>query len=71
MLQENKYKEAMSYYEPIVKEAGVQILTVTAIVLANLCVCYIMTNQVCVYNTTMFINILTDKIILRKIKVQV
>nr|XP_024400097.1 tetratricopeptide repeat protein 30B-like isoform X3 [Physcomitrium patens] len=44
-LSENKYKEAMSYYEPIVKEAGVQILTVTAIVLANLCVCYIMTNQ--------------------------
>ncbi|XP_073396057.1 uncharacterized protein [Physcomitrium patens] len=44
-MQENKYKEAMSYYEPIVKEAGVQILTVTAIVLANLCVCYIMTNQ--------------------------
>ncbi|KAG0559994.1 hypothetical protein KC19_10G145700 [Ceratodon purpureus] len=44
-MQENKYKEAIHYYEPIVKEVGDNVLTVTAIVLANLCVSYIMTSR--------------------------
>lgn len=44
-MQENKYSEAIHYYEPIVKEVGDNVLTVTAIVLANLCVSYIMTSQ--------------------------
>ncbi|EFJ08159.1 hypothetical protein SELMODRAFT_448146 [Selaginella moellendorffii] len=37
--------EAIHFYEPIVKKAGDDILSVTAIVLANLCVSYIMTSQ--------------------------
>jgi len=45
-MQETKYKEAIRYYEPIVKKAMTTgILEVTAIVLANLCVSYIMTSQ--------------------------
>lgn len=45
-MQEVKFKEAIRYYEPIVKKAmGTGILDVTAIVLANLCVSYIMTSQ--------------------------
>ncbi|XP_072336854.1 intraflagellar transport protein 70A isoform X4 [Scyliorhinus torazame] len=54
-MQENKYKEAIGFYEPIVKKhydndlylnmAKLQILNVSAIVLANLCVSYIMTSQ--------------------------
>ncbi|KAI9203537.1 uncharacterized protein BJ171DRAFT_623875 [Polychytrium aggregatum] len=44
-MQENKYKEAISFYEPIVKKHYENILEVTAIVLANLCVSYIMTSQ--------------------------
>lgn len=56
-MQETKYKEAISFYEPIVKKQydnvytklrttnNLQILDVTAIVLANLCVSYIMTSQ--------------------------
>ncbi|EFJ12287.1 hypothetical protein SELMODRAFT_124642 [Selaginella moellendorffii] len=44
-MQDNRYKEAIHYYEPIVKKAGDDILSVTAIVLANLCVSYIMTSQ--------------------------
>ncbi|KAJ3015116.1 Tetratricopeptide repeat protein 30A [Thoreauomyces humboldtii] len=44
-MQEAKYKEAISFYEPIVKKAYDNILDVTAIVLANLCVSYIMTSQ--------------------------
>jgi tetratricopeptide repeat protein 30 len=43
--QDNKYKEAIRYYEPIVKRHSDNILNVTAIVLANLCVAYIMTSQ--------------------------
>jgi tetratricopeptide repeat protein 30 len=42
---ENKYKEAIRYYEPIVKRHSDNILNVTAIVLADLCVSYIMTSQ--------------------------
>ncbi|KAI8900460.1 hypothetical protein BC833DRAFT_581763 [Globomyces pollinis-pini] len=44
-MQENKYKEAISFYEPAVKKQYDNILDVTAIVLANLCVSYIMTSQ--------------------------
>lgn len=61
-MQEKKYKEAASFYEPIVHknfDSGVgsqlecfgttrdllQILNTSAMILANLVVCYIMTNQ--------------------------
>lgn len=43
-MQEGKFKEAIHYYEPIVKKTE-HVLDVTAIVLANLCVAYIMTSQ--------------------------
>jgi len=43
--QELKYKEAIGFYEPIVKKNYDGILDVSAIVLANLCVSYIMTSQ--------------------------
>uniref|UniRef100_A0A8C9TL91 Tetratricopeptide repeat protein 30 n=1 Tax=Scleropages formosus TaxID=113540 RepID=A0A8C9TL91_SCLFO len=44
-MQENKYKEAIGFYEPIVKKHYDNILNVSAIVLANLCVSYIMSSQ--------------------------
>ncbi|XP_066201718.1 intraflagellar transport protein 70B [Saccopteryx leptura] len=44
-VQENKYKEAIGFYEPIVRKHYDNILSVSAIVLANLCVSYIMTSQ--------------------------
>merc|ERR1711998_64326 len=44
-MQESKFKEAIRYYDPIVKKHADAILEVTAIVLANLCVSYIMTSQ--------------------------
>ena len=44
-MQENKFKEATGFYEPIVKKHFDSILNVSAIVLANLCVSYIMTSQ--------------------------
>ncbi|XRB01471.1 tetratricopeptide repeat protein 30 [Pycnococcus provasolii] len=44
-MQENKFKEAIRYYEPAVKKHSENLLDVTAIVLANLCVSYIMTSQ--------------------------
>lgn len=44
-MQENKYKEAATFYEPIVKKQYDNILDVSAVVLANLCVSYIMTSQ--------------------------
>lgn len=43
-MQENKYKEAIGFYEPVVKKHYDNILGVSAIVLANLCVSYIMTS---------------------------
>jgi len=43
--QEATYKEAIGFYEPIVKKNYEAILDVSAIVLANLCVSYIMTSQ--------------------------
>ncbi|NXJ59860.1 TT30B protein, partial [Rostratula benghalensis] len=44
-MQDSKYKEAISFYEPIVKKHYDNILHVSAIVLANLCVSYILTSQ--------------------------
>uniref|UniRef100_A0A667X8G5 Tetratricopeptide repeat protein 30 n=1 Tax=Myripristis murdjan TaxID=586833 RepID=A0A667X8G5_9TELE len=44
-MQENKYKEAIGFYEPIVRKHYDNILNVSAVVLANLCVSYIMTSQ--------------------------
>jgi hypothetical protein len=44
-LQETKFREAIRYYEPTVKKFAQNILGVPAIVLANLCVAYIMTSQ--------------------------
>ncbi|KAK9814353.1 hypothetical protein WJX72_004394 [[Myrmecia] bisecta] len=44
-MQDNKFKEAIRYYEPIVASSVDSLLSVTAIVLANLCVSYIMTSQ--------------------------
>ncbi|XP_039281409.1 tetratricopeptide repeat protein 30A [Nilaparvata lugens] len=44
-MQDNKFKEATGFYEPIVKKYYNNILSVSAIVLANLCVSYIMTAQ--------------------------
>jgi len=41
----DKYKEAAAFYEPIVRQSYEDILSVHAIVLANLCVSYIMTSQ--------------------------
>ncbi|XP_074511884.1 intraflagellar transport protein 70A [Sebastes fasciatus] len=42
---QNKYKEAIGFYEPIVKKHYDNILNVSAVVLANLCVSYILTSQ--------------------------
>ena len=44
-MQDNKFKEATGFYEPIVKKHYDNILDVEAVVLANLCVSYIMTSQ--------------------------
>jgi len=43
-MQDGKWKEATGFYEPIVKKHYDNILSVSAIVLANLCVSYIMTS---------------------------
>lgn len=44
-MQENKFKEAIRFYEPIVEKQKDRLLDVPAMVLANLCVSYIMTSQ--------------------------
>lgn len=44
-MQETKYKEAIGFYEPIVKKHFKDILSLSAIILANLCVSYIMSSQ--------------------------
>jgi len=44
-MQDNKFRDAAWYYEPIVKKHMDDLLSVTAIVLANLCVSYIMISQ--------------------------
>ena len=43
-MQENKFREAIRYYEPVVEANSENILNCSAIVLANLCVSYIMTS---------------------------
>lgn len=42
---DGRFKEAISFYEPLVQGHLGNLLEVTAIVLANLCICYIMTSQ--------------------------
>nr|XP_054763061.1 tetratricopeptide repeat protein 30A-like [Lytechinus pictus]XP_054763063.1 tetratricopeptide repeat protein 30A-like [Lytechinus pictus] len=42
LFMQGKYKEAIGFYEPIVKKNYDNILSVSAIVLANICVSYIM-----------------------------
>ncbi|KAH3764972.1 tetratricopeptide repeat protein 30A [Pelomyxa schiedti] len=44
-VQENKFNDAIQYYEPIVNAHSESLLSVPAIVLANLCVSYIMTEH--------------------------
>ena len=44
-MHDGKFKEAVRYYEPFVRARMDDLLSITAIVLANLCVSYIMTNQ--------------------------
>lgn len=44
-MQEGSYAQAIRYYEPLVELQWERLLDVTAIVLANLCVAYIMTNR--------------------------
>lgn len=44
-MQDQKYKDAIRYYEPFVRRQMDDLLSITAIVLANLCVSYIMTSQ--------------------------
>ena len=44
-LQETKFKEAIKQYDPIVKRLQDSLLDVTAVILANLCVCHIMSSQ--------------------------
>ena len=45
LFMQEKFKEAISFYEPIVREHTDSLPDVTAIVLANICVSYIMTSQ--------------------------
>ncbi|TMW52693.1 hypothetical protein DOY81_002216 [Sarcophaga bullata] len=44
-MQGDKYKEAAAFYEPVIRQHGDDIMSVSAAVLANLCVSYIMTFQ--------------------------
>lgn len=44
-MQDNKFADAIRYYEPVVRSRSDNLLEVPAIVLANLCVSYIMTSQ--------------------------
>merc|ERR1712151_1063886 len=41
---EEKFKECIRYYEPFVRKHNDNLLSVTAIILANLCVAYVMTS---------------------------
>uniref|UniRef100_A0A7S0YIU3 Tetratricopeptide repeat protein 30 n=1 Tax=Hemiselmis tepida TaxID=464990 RepID=A0A7S0YIU3_9CRYP len=43
--QDGKYNEAIRYYDPFYKRSSDDLLEVSAMVLANLCVSYIMTSQ--------------------------
>ncbi|RNC32973.1 flagellar associated protein, partial [Trypanosoma cruzi] len=42
-MQETKFRESIRYYEPVVEASQENLLNCSAIVLANLCVAYIMT----------------------------
>ena len=44
-MEDNRYRDAIRYYEPFVRRQMDDLLSITAIVLANLCVSYIMTSQ--------------------------
>ncbi|EGR32453.1 tetratricopeptide repeat protein [Ichthyophthirius multifiliis] len=44
-VQDNKFQEALKYFEPIVKRYSENLLQLQAMVIANLCVSYIMVNQ--------------------------
>jgi tetratricopeptide repeat protein 30 len=44
-MQGERYRDAIRYYEPFVRRQMEDLLSITAIVLANLCVSYIMTSQ--------------------------
>lgn len=44
-MQENKYREASEFYEPIVRRHFECLLGISAIICANLCVTYIMTGE--------------------------
>eukprot|EP00760_Papus_ankaliazontas_P011760 PhM_4_TR1501/c0_g1_i1/m.45887/K19683/TTC30, DYF1; tetratricopeptide repeat protein 30 len=44
-MQDNKFREAIKFYEPMYERAQDNVLQVSAIVLANLCVSYIMTSM--------------------------
>jgi tetratricopeptide repeat protein 30 len=44
-MQETKFKDAIRHYDPIVKRLQENLIDITAIVLANLCVSHIMTSQ--------------------------
>jgi tetratricopeptide repeat protein 30 len=44
-MQEGKQNEAMAFYEKIVSDNEDNLLKCETIVLANLCVCYILTKQ--------------------------
>lgn len=46
LTQESKYRDAIRFYQPLIARNANKLLGVTAIVLANLCVSYIMTSQV-------------------------
>ena len=44
-MQEGKHHDAITYYEKIVEQNSSNLLKCETIVLANLCVCYILTKQ--------------------------
>ncbi len=44
-MQDAKYRDAIRYYEPFIRRQMDDLLEITAIVLANLCVSYIMVSQ--------------------------
>ncbi|KAG1671845.1 Tetratricopeptide repeat protein 30A [Nymphon striatum] len=45
LMQENKYGDAAGFYEPIVKKHYGDLLSISAVVLANLCVSYVLVSQ--------------------------
>jgi tetratricopeptide repeat protein 30 len=44
-MQDTRFKDAIKFYDPIVKRLSDSLLDITAIILANLCVSYIMSAQ--------------------------